>query len=198
MEELWIFIFAWIPTPLGVLLRLLAWRPFFKKCGDARFGRDLDISGMSNISLGDKTRLGRGCFLSAASGKLSLGDHVSLSPCTQLGADQGEIEIGSFVAIGPACILRAANHAFSRTDLPIMFQGHQYGKIVIEDDVWIGANCVITPNVRIGQGAVVGAGAVVTHDVEAMSIVGGVPAKVIGWRGNRAMGGKDGAEMPGV
>ena len=52
----------------------------------------------------------------------------------------------------------------------------------IEDDVWIAANCTITPGTRIGHGAVVGAGAVVTRDVEPYAIVGGVPARVIGSR----------------
>ena len=54
--------------------------------------------------------------------------------------------------------------------------------VVIGSDVWIGANAVITPGVRIGDGAVVGAGAVVTKDVAPYTIVGGVPAKVIGNR----------------
>jgi len=57
------------------------------------------------------------------------------------------------------------------------------GKVVIEDDVFIGANVVISSGVTIGRGAVVGAGAVVTKDVEPMSIVGGIPAKKIGVRG---------------
>lgn len=54
--------------------------------------------------------------------------------------------------------------------------------IVIENDVWIGINAVICPNVKIGNGAVIGAGAVVTHDVEPYSIVGGVPARHIKYR----------------
>lgn len=57
-----------------------------------------------------------------------------------------------------------------------------HGEIVVEGDVWIAANVVILHNVRIGQGAIIAAGAVVTKDVEAYSIVGGVPAKKIGNR----------------
>ena len=64
-----------------------------------------------------------------------------------------------------------------------MEQGHVPGTVRIGEDVWIGANCVITPDVSIGRGAVVGAGAVVTRDVEPLAVVGGVPARVIGRRG---------------
>jgi galactoside O-acetyltransferase len=61
-------------------------------------------------------------------------------------------------------------------------QGCESAPVVIEDDVWLGANAVVLPGIRIGKGAIVGAGAVVTHDVEAMSIVAGVPARPIGKR----------------
>jgi acetyltransferase-like isoleucine patch superfamily enzyme len=54
--------------------------------------------------------------------------------------------------------------------------------VIIEDEAWLGANCVITAGVRIGRGAVVAAGAVVTRSVEPFQIVGGVPARPIGAR----------------
>ena len=198
LEESWISLFAWIPTPLGIILRLYAWRLLFKKCGDTRFSAHLTISGLANISIGEKARIGKSCFLRAQNGSLTLGDYVAISPCTHLGADHGEIHIGSYVAIGPCCVLRAANHNFKRTNVPIMLQGHEYGRIIIEDDVWIGANCVITPNVHIGHGSVIGAGAVVTRDVEAWSIVGGVPARVIGWRKKPLKGENNGSKMSGI
>lgn len=198
LEELWIFLFAWIPTPLGILLRLVAWRVFFGKCANVRFAPGLTISGMRNISLGKKARIGKNSFLTAGDGILRLGDNVAISPCVHLSADHGEIRIGDYVAIGPACVLRAANHEFSDVAMPIMRQGHKFGRIIIDNDVWIGANCVITPDVHIGRGAIVGAGAVVTRDVQAWSIVGGVPARLIGWRDKSLKGDPNGAEMPGV
>jgi galactoside O-acetyltransferase len=58
-------------------------------------------------------------------------------------------------------------------------QGHDGGKIIIEDGVWIGSNAVVLPNTRIGKASIIAAGAVVTKDVEPYSIVAGVPAKKI-------------------
>jgi len=68
--------------------------------------------------------------------------------------------------------------------LPNTFQETQYtgdkeGKILIQDDAWIGAGAIILPNVTIGRGVVVGAGAVVTKDVPPYTVVAGVPAKEI-------------------
>ncbi|WP_297048812.1 DapH/DapD/GlmU-related protein [uncultured Desulfovibrio sp.] len=183
LEEFWIALFGWVPTPLGVALRTLAWRPLFAACGPVRFGTGLTLAGCRNMRFGKGVRVGRFSILTAQDGELTLAEQVSLSPGVHLGADNGRIEIGRCAAIGPGTVIRAANHRFSRRDVPIMHQGHVPGTVIIEEDVWIGANCVITPDVRIGRGAVVGAGAVVTHDVAPFSVVGGVPAKVIGRRG---------------
>lgn len=182
LEELWIALFAWIPTPLGVLARLFAWRPFFRACGSARFSVSLTVIGMKNIALGNGVRVGRGSFLTASRGSLTIGDNSAVSPNVNIGADDGEILIGGGVAIGPGTVIRAANHRYDSLDKPIINQGHSPGKVVIEDDVWIGANCVLTPDTRVGRGAIVGAGAVVTRNVAPFTIVGGVPARVIGRR----------------
>lgn len=183
LEEVWISLWGWIPTPLGICLRMLFWRPLFASCGCVRFGTALTLAACHNMRLGTGVRLGRGSFITANDGELVLAEHVAVSPCAHLGADGGRIEIGAYAAIGPGTVIRAANHRFCRQDMPIMRQGHQPGTIIIESDVWIGANCVITPDVRIGRGAVVGAGAVVTRNVAPFDIVGGVPARVIGRRG---------------
>lgn len=184
LEELWVALLGWVPTPVGLALRLAGWRWMFARCGSVRFGTGLSLAGCKGMTLGDNVRLGRGCFITATDGTLVLHDSVALSPFVHVGADAGRIEIGSHTAVGPGTVIRAANHCIARQDVPIMHQGHVPGVIVIEEDVWIGANCVITPDVRIGRGAVVGAGAVVTRNVAPFAIVGGVPAKVIGMRGS--------------
>lgn len=182
LEELWFALWGCIPTPIGLFLRLLAFKFIFARCGSVRFGRDITVKSARTIFLEDGVRLGKGVYLTADQGQIHLGKNVSVSPCTHLGADQGYLEIGAYTAIGPGCVIRAANHAFDRRDIPIQLQGHKYGKIIIGEDVWIGANVVITPDVVISKGAIIGAGAVVTKDVSAYSIVGGVPAKQIGSR----------------
>jgi acetyltransferase-like isoleucine patch superfamily enzyme len=73
----------------------------------------------------------------------------------------------------------AVNHEFDDPHRPFVEQGITAAGIVIEDDVWIGASAVITDGVHIGRGAVVAAGAVVTADVPAHTVVAGVPARVV-------------------
>ena len=76
-------------------------------------------------------------------------------------------------------VLSGLNHNYNDCTRTIKDQGISSKTIVIEDDVWIGANTVITAGVHIGQHVVVGAGSVVTKDVPEYSIVAGCPAKVI-------------------
>lgn len=185
LEELWVALFGWIPTPLGVGLRAFCWLPLFASRSLVRFGTGVTLAACRNMRFGKGVRVGRLCILTAQDGELALADGAALSPGVHLGADHGRIKVGRWAAIGPGTVVRAANHRFERRDVPIMRQGHVPGVVVIEDDVWIGANCVITPDVRIGRGAVVGAGAVVTRDVAPFTVVGGVPARVIGSRGTQ-------------
>ncbi|NLL71243.1 MAG: acetyltransferase [Epulopiscium sp.] len=93
---------------------------------------------------------------------------------------QGPLTIGNHVMMGPDVLIYTRNHQIQNAQIPMMDQGDGPTKpVVIEDDVWIGARVIILPGVTIGTGSVVGAGAVVTKDVEPYSIVGGNPAKLI-------------------
>ncbi|MBQ1412352.1 MAG: transferase, partial [Clostridia bacterium] len=92
----------------------------------------------------------------------------------------GKVIIGKNVMMGSDCVIYVRNHRFDRTDIPMMKQGFtEEEPVIIEDDVWIGGRVSILPGVRIGTGAVIAAGAVVTKDVESYSVVGGNPARVI-------------------
>ncbi|MDD3591325.1 MAG: CatB-related O-acetyltransferase [Sulfurovum sp.] len=88
--------------------------------------------------------------------------------------------IGNFVMIAPNVAILNGTHKFDRVDVPMIMQGEEKElNPIIEDDVWIGRNAAVMPNIRIGRGSIIGAGAVVTKDVEPFSIMGGVPAKLI-------------------
>ena len=91
--------------------------------------------------------------------------------------DGAKVTIGNNVFIAPNVGLHTAGHPL---DSNTRNQGIEYAKpITIEDDVWIGAGVQMCPGVRIGRGAVVAAGSIVTKDVPPFTLVGGVPAKVI-------------------
>jgi len=92
---------------------------------------------------------------------------------------QGGVSIGDRVYTSPGTQIIAVNHVFDDPEKHFIDQGITAQGIIIEDDVWLGSNAVVTDGVRIGVGAVVAAGAVVTEDVPPHSIVGGVPARII-------------------
>ena len=89
--------------------------------------------------------------------------------------DQGGIEIGDGALIGHNVVLATINHDLN----PKENRKNHYAPIKIGDHVWIGSNATVLPGVTIGDYAVVAAGAVVTRDVPAMTVVGGVPARVL-------------------
>ncbi len=94
------------------------------------------------------------------------------------------VRLGADVLIAANCTLAATNHEFRDPSRPIREQGFMpsRGGIVIEDDVWVGANAVLLDGAILRQGCVVGAGAVVRGELPAYSISVGAPARVVGWR----------------
>lgn len=133
------------------------------------------------VRVGDHCRLRSHVHVASLGGTVSIGNRCSINPYSVLyGA--GGLVIGDCVRIAAHTIIVAAMHIFDRVDLPIMDQGSTATGIVIEDDVWVGANVCILDGIRVGTGAVIAAGAVVTKDVPSRSIVAGVPARRIGAR----------------
>ena len=95
---------------------------------------------------------------------------------------QANVVIGDYVIMGPDVKIYSRNHRFDQLDIPIQKQGKNEFHTTIGNDVWLGANVVVTAGCTIGNHAVVAAGSVVTKDVEEFAVVGGVPAKVIKYR----------------
>ncbi|BDW83638.1 hypothetical protein MACH24_30760 [Erythrobacter sp. Dej080120_24] len=110
---------------------------------------------------------------------IEIGARVVIRPHTMLMADgDARIIIGDDVLIGAGVHIYVNNHRFDRSDMPIADQGYYPSEdVVIEDDVWIGANAVLLPGVRIGRHSVIAAGSVVTKSVPPCTVYGGVPAR---------------------
>ena len=108
---------------------------------------------------------------------VELGDYSGLGINCRI---SGKALIGNHVMMGPNVSIFTKNHAFDRTDIPMDSQGMSNEKpVIIEDDVWIGANVIILPGVTVSRGAVIGAGAVVTKNIPEYAVVGGNPARVL-------------------
>lgn len=123
----------------------------------------------------------RGVFFGGGRG-IEIGDYSGIGLAARI---QGPLTMGKYVMMGPEVIIYTHNHRTDRTDKPMMWQGVTPAqRVQIDDDVWIGARAIILPGVHIGRGAIISAGAVVTKDVAAYTIVGGVPAKPIRQRTN--------------
>lgn len=151
-------IFRYFPSGIGVIVRMVLYKVFLKKSG-----KGLRIAEMVMIKFPEK---------------ISVGNNVSFNEFDWIDGN-GEIEIGNNVSIGPGTRLVSFEHGYDDITTPIKYQPKKLKKIVIEDNVWIGGGVTVTAGVRIGTGSIIGAGAVVLKDVEAYSVVGGVPAKGI-------------------
>lgn len=140
--------------PITNFLRRCAVHLLFDKCGkNVDIGRKISFS--SHITLGNKSGIGDNAYFI------------------------GNVKFGDNIMMGSNCTFIASNHGIDRTDIPMNLQASTSKGIIIGNDVWFGHCCIILDGVNIGNGSIIGAGAVVTHDVPPYSIVGGVPAKVI-------------------
>jgi acetyltransferase-like isoleucine patch superfamily enzyme len=136
------------------------------------------LSGTHRVNLGARCRLGRNIhFDTVGGGHISIGKQVTLNNGVFLVSHSG-ISLGDRCLVGEYVSIRDADHGIA-PEAPPLEQQHTSKPIRIGSDVWIGRGAVILQGVSIGDGAVVGANAVVTKDVVPGAVVGGVPAKVI-------------------
>lgn len=147
---------------------------------------DIEVSVRgTKITIGARTMVDSFVKIKPAggSGDVVIGEDCALNSGTVLYTGNG-ITIGDAVLIAANCTLAPTNHEFSDPDRRIRDQGFQpsRGGIVIEDDVWLGANVVVLDGAVIGRGTIVAAGAVVRGVLEPMSIYAGAPARRVGSR----------------
>lgn len=113
---------------------------------------------------------------------LIIGDNVGIAPNAFI-AVRGIVEIGENTIFGPGVSIHAENHVFSDIDKPIRLQGATRKGISIGSDCWVGSKAVILDGSSIGNGCIIAAGAVVNKCFPDNTIIGGVPAKIIKFRG---------------
>ncbi|MEM9882368.1 MAG: acyltransferase [Planctomycetota bacterium] len=154
-----------------------------------RFGPGCDLRRGLHVHLGrgGGARFGARCVLDRglsveSHGRLIVGDRVIFGHRCTLGV-RDRVEIGDDTLIAEMVSIRDHDHAFADPGRPIREQGFAVSPVRIGRDVWIGGKATVLRGVSIGDGAVIGANAVVTRDVPAGAVAVGVPARVVGRRG---------------
>ncbi len=133
-----------------------------------------------NILLEANAEIWEYAIFRAQGAQITIGENTQIGPYTIMLSGDNGIKVGKNVMVGPHCVFASGNHEYRNLEVPMRFAGSfSNGPIIIEEDVWIGANCTITDNVHIGKGAIIGANSVVNKDVQPYDIVAGVPAKKI-------------------
>ena len=167
----------------------------FRVEGEFRYGSGCSIGEGSNIIIPKETLLvlGNACYLGryvefGPLGRITIGTGTSLQDrCILL----GDVTVGCHCLFAPNVMISSGHHNFDldpsslisdqdrRVSQDARLSVLRNEPVVIEDDCWLGINAVVMPGVKVGKGAVVGANAVVVHDVEPYTVVGGVPARTI-------------------
>lgn len=161
MKALMFLLLAALPLRTGVWIRARVMRRFFASMGeDTVIQAGMRVTNPEKIAIGSHCNFARGVFITGGGG----------------------VTIGDWVGFGPDVKVWSVNHRFDDPDRPWLLQGWEMKPVVIEDDVWLGANVFLMPGVTIGKGAIVSACAVVGKSVPAYSLVAGNPARVVGWR----------------
>lgn len=175
-------ILALFRSPFGITKNMI--RRFMLRLKGVSFGSGLSFEGPVEIGaghrirLGQRVKLGRDIYLGTWSiGELIVGNDTYIGRNSIILVHQS-VKIGNDCLIAPGCHITDVNHGIASGEL-IRKQSFNSNPVNIGNDVWIGAGCSILPGVTIGDGAVIGARAVVTKDIPSNAIAVGVPAKVI-------------------
>lgn len=165
-------------------IRLFWWKLRLGFCGNGVFFDDnvRILRYLNNVEIDDDVVLKEGCRICSCneSAKISIGKRTTIGYQTFIFSSR-QIRIGSDCLIAPFVYIVDSDHGTDRTK-KINEQPNISSPVTIGDDVWIGSGAKILRGVTIGNGAVIATGAVVNHDVEPYQIVGGIPAKGIGYR----------------
>ena len=136
----------------------------------------MDTPPFNKFTIGDYSVIEDYSCINNAVGDIRIGNQSRIGLSNTI---IGPVEIGNHVHIGQNVVISGLNHNYSNVDMLIDEQGINTSLIKIEDDVWIGANSVITAGVHIGNHCVIAAGSVVRGEIPAYTVCAGIPAKII-------------------
>jgi acetyltransferase-like isoleucine patch superfamily enzyme len=205
LEQALFALVGWVPTVIGLGLRAVLYRLILHMDGMAAIENGVRLRYADHIRLGRGVYLDEGTYLHACPRGIDIGagtivmhgavlhvynfrdiphSGIKIGQNSLIGEytvirGQGGVTMGDRVYTSPFTQIIAVNHVFDDPERPFVEQGITAEGIVIEDDVWLGASAVIMDGVRVGKGAVVAAGAVVTKDVPPHTVVAGIPAHPI-------------------
>ncbi len=173
----------WLLIPRGqarprLWVRLFV-NPFVHKRGKnttIRFNSRMDLLPFKKFEIGSNSIVEDFATINNGVGDVFIGNNVGVGLSNVI---IGPVTIGNYVMLAQNIVISGLNHGYEDINIPPRIQKVITKQIIIEDDVWIGANCVITAGVTIGKHAVIGAGSVVTKDIPRFSVAVGNPARVI-------------------
>lgn len=176
---------------LDGLLRRAIWRAVARKFGSGvRVGCAVGFKHLETFEIGDGVFIGAQAYIQGRfDGTTRIGDHVWIGP--QAYFDARFLIIEDHVGWGPGAKVLGSSHTGLPIDRPIIETDLEIRPVHVQAWADIGTGAVLLPGVTVGKGAIVGAGAVVTRDVEPFSVVAGVPARFIRWRDRHDSPGKN-------
>lgn len=179
---LWQWVHLWnFVRRYGAKIRYLMYSIMFDSAGlGGSIGRSFRIHGKPTIRLGDRVAI-RDSVQIGGHGILEIGDHTAINDQVIIAATE-RVRIGRDVMVAPRAYILDVDHRFEQESIPISRQGYISRPVDIGNDVWICTGAIITKGVTVGDGAIIGANAVVTRDVPPYAIVAGSPARVIRMR----------------
>jgi acetyltransferase-like isoleucine patch superfamily enzyme len=175
--------------PFDGLMRRVLWRALARRCGgQLRVEAGVGFKHPETFEIGDGVFIGSQAYLQGRfDGSFRIGDHVWIGPQSYF--DARDLVLENHVGWGPGAKVLGSEHTGVPADLPIIQTDLEIRPVRVEEWADIGTNACLLPGITVGRGAIVGAGAVVTHDVPAFAKVAGVPARIIGWRDGTEAGG---------
>jgi acetyltransferase-like isoleucine patch superfamily enzyme len=172
-------------SPLDLALRRAVLRAVCRHVGsDIQIGPGVVLKHPETMEFGDTVFIGAQAMIQGRfDGTCRIGNHVWIGP--QAYFDARDLVIEDYVGWGPGAKVLGSSHTGEPMDVPIIATNLVIKPVVIGYGADIGVNSVILPGVHVGANSIVGAGAVVTHDVPEYAVVAGVPARVIRSRGDK-------------